>query len=476
MRRFSQWILTFMLMTFAARLGAYTIPYEIWMGAYVGEKKIGYMSYRVDKAEFEGIQGYKIESVINNRLAILGADLTQLITTVIYTDSNSKPLKEELTMSSGGKATKISGVFKDETIECVISAGSGSSNKSIPIPKGVTLVGDAMFAIGDPSIHVGSEYSLHYFNPLTLSVEALSAKAEREEKVTIGKKKFDTIVIKSTSPMGEMTIWQEKNGNVVQVKGIMGISMIQETKDNAMAGVGDGPAEDLAVLTSIKPNRAIPSARSVKRLDIVLGGLTSKIIKDSRQSAVAGKSPDEVRFTITAKDFDSSKSITRPVDDDTYQESLGSTPYIDHDQSTIIKQTKEILGSEKNAYLACSKIRNWVHTNMKTRADIGITRSGSDVLKSKVGVCRDYAILFASLARSAGIPTRIAAGLLYLDGSFYYHAWDECYVGEWVPFDSTQKTDFVDATHIKLAEGDATSMFGLSKVIGSLKADIKSFE
>ena len=476
MRRYTQWMLTLMLMTFAARLGAYTIPYETWMGVYVGESKIGYMSYRVDKAEYDGIQGYKIDSVINNRLAILGVDLTQLITTIVYTDSDSKPLKEELIMSSGGKTTKISAVFKKDTIECVISAGSGSSQKSVPMPKGINLIGDPMFAIEDPSIRVGSEYSLHYFNPLTLMVDPITAKAEREEKITLGKKQYDTFVIKSVSPMGEMTVWQEKNGNVVQVKGIMGMSMKQQTKEEAMAGVGVGPSEDLAVFTSIKPNRVIKTPRTVKKLDIILQGFTNPVLKDSRQSTTSCKSPDGTRFIITAADFDSGKSITLPIEDAAYQEYLSSTPYIDHDQSTVTKQTKEIVGEEKNAYLACSKIRNWVNTNMKTRADIGITRSGSDVLKSKVGVCRDYAILFASLARSAGVPTRIAAGLLYLDGSFYYHAWNECYVGEWVPFDSTLTTDFVDATHIKLAEGDATSMFGLSKVMGSLKADIKSFE
>ena len=91
-------------------------------------------------------------------------------------------------------------------------------------------------------------------------------------------------------------------------------------------------------------------------------------------------------------------------------------------------------------------------------------------------MCRDYAILFGALARSSGIPTRVAAGLLYTDGAFYYHAWVECYVGKWMPFDATLPSDFVDATHIKLAEGDATAMFGLAKVIGSLKVHVESFQ
>ncbi|MCX8052365.1 MAG: transglutaminase-like domain-containing protein, partial [Armatimonadetes bacterium] len=112
-------------------------------------------------------------------------------------------------------------------------------------------------------------------------------------------------------------------------------------------------------------------------------------------------------------------------------------------------------------------------SNLKIRADIGITRSASDVLESKIGVCRDYATLFAAMARAVGVPSKVVSGLLYLNDGFYYHAWVECWVGEWVPFDATMPTDFVDATHIKLVEGDATTMFSLAKVIGSLRAEVK---
>ncbi|OFX13704.1 MAG: hypothetical protein A2Z18_08615 [Armatimonadetes bacterium RBG_16_58_9] len=93
-----------------------------------------------------------------------------------------------------------------------------------------------------------------------------------------------------------------------------------------------------------------------------------------------------------------------------------------------------------------------------------------------MGVCRDYAILFAALARGAGIPATVVSGVLYTDNAFYYHAWVECYVGQWVPFDATMPTDFVDATHVKLAGGDATTMYSLAKVIGSLRLKVKDFE
>src|SRR5947209_1869987 len=79
-------------------------------------------------------------------------------------------------------------------------------------------------------------------------------------------------------------------------------------------------------------------------------------------------------------------------------------------------------------------------------------------------VCLDYATLYAALARAAGVPTRLCAGIVYAQGKFYYHAWAESYVGQWVAFDPTlydpeQPVAYVDATHIKFAQGDVTGMF-----------------
>lgn len=470
-----KWAFTAMLITFAVRLGAYTIPYETWMGTYVGERKVGYLSYKIDKVEFDGIQGYRSSSVMSNRLTVLGTDLTQLVTTVVYTDANWTPIKEDFSMSSGGKTTRVRAVFKKSTVECVISAGSGSSTKSVPIPEGATLVGDAVFAFTDTTPRIGKEYRLHYFNPLTLTVDELNVKAERAEKIKLRGKEYDAIVIKNSTALGDVIVWQDAQGEVLKVEAMMGITMVRESEKEAMSGLDSESSEDFAVLTSVKTDKPIPSPRTARSLDIVLTGLdASMMIGDSRQNVrkVKGK-PDSARFHIKASDFDPAESVKLPIDDNTLKDYLEGTPYIDCDVSAIKRQSREIVGDERNAYLACAKIREWIYANLKVRADIGITRSASDVLKSKVGVCRDYAILFAALARAAGIPAKTATGLLYTDNAFYYHVWVECFVGKWVPFDATLATDFVDATHIKLVEGDATSMFGMAKVIGSLKAEVK---
>ncbi len=472
-----RWALVVMLMLIAARVGAYTIPYEGWMGTFMGSKKIGWMSLNVEKANFDGVDGYKISSVVNNRLTVLGADLTQLVNTVVFTDSNYAPLKESFSMSSGGKTTSVIAKFSKTSIEYEVSADSGSSStKVIPIPNGPELIADPLFTASERFPKIGEQCSQRYFNPLTLNLETLTIKVNKRERITLGDKTYDALAFDNITPMGKMSVWQQVDGGILQITGMMGITMRQMSREEALAADNTGSAEDFAVLTSAKCNRRINNPREVKSLTAILEGIDDPkmLITDSRQSAKAIKDrPDAASFIVKADPFDESKSRQLPINVVlSIKEYTIPTAYVDSDAKTIIEQAKEIVGSEKNAYRASSKIRAWIYANLRVQSDIGITRSGSDVLKSKVGVCRDYAILFAALARSAGIPCKVVSGLIYTDGAFYYHAWVECFTGQWVPFDATLSSDFVDATHLKLAEGDATTMFSLAKVIGSLNVEV----
>jgi hypothetical protein len=58
------------------------------------------------------------------------------------------------------------------------------------------------------------------------------------------------------------------------------------------------------------------------------------------------------------------------------------------------------------------------------------------VLACRKGKCSEFATLFASLARSAGIPTRIVLGDRIIPGQWGGHMWNEVYVGRWIPVDA----------------------------------------
>jgi transglutaminase-like putative cysteine protease len=89
------------------------------------------------------------------------------------------------------------------------------------------------------------------------------------------------------------------------------------------------------------------------------------------------------------------------------------------------------------------------------------------------GDCNEHAVLFAALARATGVPARVVAGTVYVDGSFLYHAWNEVWLGNgWVSLDTTMDQMPADASHVKLLEGGPEEHAALLPLLGKLSVDV----
>lgn len=93
------------------------------------------------------------------------------------------------------------------------------------------------------------------------------------------------------------------------------------------------------------------------------------------------------------------------------------------------------------------------------------------------GDCTEAAVLLAALGRAAGIPTRVASGLVYsreryhgVSNVFMPHSWVLAYVdGQWRSFDLA--LDTFDSTHIALTvgDGDTRSIMAASQLASLLR-------
>jgi transglutaminase-like putative cysteine protease len=108
--------------------------------------------------------------------------------------------------------------------------------------------------------------------------------------------------------------------------------------------------------------------------------------------------------------------------------------------------------------------------------------SAREVLRTKVGDCNEHTALYVAMARSIGIPARIATGLAFTRGAFYYHAWPEVYIddgdgrGLWLPVDPTFNQFPADATHLRLARGGLDRQAAILPLIGRLKISVLELE
>ena len=54
-------------------------------------------------------------------------------------------------------------------------------------------------------------------------------------------------------------------------------------------------------------------------------------------------------------------------------------------------------------------------------------------------------------------------------GAFYYHAWNELWLGGWISADAVFGQMPADATHVKLLEGGPERHLALAEMIGKLE-------
>lgn len=102
--------------------------------------------------------------------------------------------------------------------------------------------------------------------------------------------------------------------------------------------------------------------------------------------------------------------------------------------------------------------------------------SAVETIARRAGDCTEAAVLLAALGRSAGIPTKVASGLVYsreryhgVANVFMPHSWVLAYVdGRWRSYDAA--LDTFDTTHIALTigDGDARSISAANQLAGLL--------
>jgi len=162
---------------------------------------------------------------------------------------------------------------------------------------------------------------------------------------------------------------------------------------------------------------------------------------------------------------------TLPSRDTTFRVALAAEPLIQSDDPRVRAQAREIVGAERDPARAARLIAGWVSSQVARQAGVGIP-GAVQVLGQRRGDCNEHVVLYVALARAAGIPARTAAGLLYAGGRFYYHAWAEVYLGDWVAVDPTFDQFPADAAHLRVTTGGLARQMELLPLTGSLKLEV----
>ena len=157
--------------------------------------------------------------------------------------------------------------------------------------------------------------------------------------------------------------------------------------------------------------------------------------------------------------------------DGRFREELASEPLIQSRDPAIVALGQRIAAGETDPRTVAERLNRWVYDSLKKRITIGVPNA-LQVLRTLSGDCNEHTQLYIALARSLGLPARSAAGLALVRGKFYYHAWQEVYLGNWVAVDPTFGQFPADAAHLRFIIGGLTRQADLLRLIGQLEIDV----
>ncbi len=151
---------------------------------------------------------------------------------------------------------------------------------------------------------------------------------------------------------------------------------------------------------------------------------------------------------------------------------LESTPLIQASDPEIVHRAGHIVDGATDPRIAAGRLNGWIYAALRKEITPSVP-SAIEVLHAGKGDCNEHTVLYVALARSVGLPARTAAGLVYLRGRFYYHAWPEVWLGRWVAVDPTLGQFPADASHLRFVTGELARQLVLIRLIGRLRLEVQ---
>jgi transglutaminase-like putative cysteine protease len=469
--------------------------YDLYYAVVMDGKRAGWMrSTRVT-------EGDRITSsrVMHFRLRRGQTETTSEMSTRFIETSDGKPIEMRSVQRLGAAPITVTYTFADDGIGVVSENQGRRSESRMPLPSGTWLTPSAAADYVARRLKAGAEeIVVKSLDPLSgPEIVTTTHGAIRAASEDIGGTRFEGYTMTSRSSNAPGVVGEDlvdSRGLLVRQKTSIGaLSLVIEPADESVTRA-ETDAPEVMVATFVKPDRKILDPRRVARATYLLefdGGDASDMPVTGSQS-VERVSDRARRVTIDAT-FPNAASADDDAKNAAYMESSAMIDAKDEKiRALALEATKGRSDAEpiERAEACRSFVSRFVSakhlgTGLATASETAATRSGD---------CTEHAVLLAAMLRVHGIPSRIAAGLIYADAFagereiFGYHMWTQALieidgVARWVDLDPTLSGPIgYDATHVALvisalsdADG-ADEMIAIGTAMGRLKIRVEDIE
>jgi hypothetical protein len=415
-------------------------------------------------------EGFRTETQTRLRMAREKQILSMTSTSWIEEDPAGRPLRGGQTQAGGGMSVRVAWEFVADGIRERRTQGATVKERILPAIDKEALAPMAALRAGQGARTEGkSDFTLLIIDPS----QGLQTQSNRWEKIDESAAVIDGKSVACTRwrTSGPMIAkgseeWINAAGETVLSQTPTGLGVLKNVmcdEPTALAALDDAkPPVEVMVASFVKVDHALSDVSTKRTLTLLVKAKKPPIMPPPQEGAQRVVRNADGSFLVTIDlDTPADPSLTSVVSDNLF---LESSPMIDWKDPAVIALKESALANMRrdvkynappindpsdpnfllHVLIKAKTFRSAVADHIANKNLGSAFASASQTAQTKSGDCTEYAVLLAALLRADGIPSRVAAGLVWAEyfagekNVFAWHLWTQALIGgRWVDLDAT---------------------------------------
>jgi transglutaminase-like putative cysteine protease len=442
-----------------------------WRGIYYRGEKIGFSVGQVAPTA----DGFELQEDGRLQMTLFGSVSPVRIHTTARVDRAFVLQSFDFLLDPGTGPTTVRGAVEGKRLTLTIATGGGTTTDVRELEELPVLSINLGRRLAGAGLAAGTRHQWSLFDPATLRNAPVVLDVGAREVVSVGGVGVPAFRVDMEFSGLRTRSWVTDTGEVVKEESPLGLMTIRESAGGApVLSVGWSAQADLLESSAIVPRMKQPIAepRDVRRLRLRLEG-----------ASLTGPDVQGVGQTVEADvvELIDPQTLGPGPADRAAANFLAPEPFLESDDPAVVAEAKAAVRGIDGARARAERLTRHVNAILEKKPTVSLP-SAREVLRTKIGDCNEHTALYVAMARALGIPARIAVGLTFVRGAFYYHAWPEVYLeaesnrGYWLPVDPTLNQFPADATHLRLARGGLDRQAAILPLIGRMKMEVLDLE
>ncbi|HET7293737.1 MAG TPA: transglutaminase-like domain-containing protein [Vicinamibacteria bacterium] len=456
--------------TLAADLSRYGSGAQ-WKGVYYRGEKIGFMVGQSQATE----DGYELSEDGRLQMMLLGATTAARIHTSARVDRAFNLRSFAFSLDPGTGPMEISGTLRGRSLELTVKSPSGSTRteaRELAEPPSLALNLPRQLAAA--GLAPGMKRTLSAFDPATMRNAPMELSVEGREVIWAANKPVPAFRVKATFQGLASTSWITDVGEVVREESPMGLIVLRETRERAtaLAVPGNVQVDMLRAAAIPASGPRIVDGTQLESLRIRVTGFRLEPAETSGAGQTVSGDVVEIVDSASQRPAPAGGEVVRARQPE---------PLIESDAPEIVAEAAKAVGDAGSAQAKAERLTRYVAAFLEKKPTVSLP-SALEVLRTRVGDCNEHTALFVAMARAAGLPARVAVGVVHIHGAFYFHAWPEVFIeaaagrGHWLAVDPTLNQFPADPTHVVLARGGLDRQAAILPALGQARIEILSMK